>query len=196
MIIEEKSVLISNIANNITYYRKQLNMTQLELAEKLNYSDKSVSKWERGEGTPDVFVLNELASFFGVTLDQFVNKLKTPPKKKRNIQVYACFYSLIVWFVMIIAFSLLTIFKVKYDNWKLFIYAIPMSSLVMLIFNVVYKKYLWIFIYNTITVWTLALSLSLVFTSVDSYLFYIIAIPVYLFLIIFTYIIKHSKKTK
>lgn len=194
--IEDKNILISNIAHNITYYRKQLNMTQLELAEKLNYSDKSVSKWERAEGTPDVFVLNELASFFGVTLDQFVNKRKTPPKKKRNIQVIAIFYALIVWVVMIAAFSLLTMFKVNYDNWKLFIYAIPMFSLVMLIFNIVYKKVCWIYLYMTISIWTLALSLTLIFAKIESYLVYIVAVPIYLSLIVFIYIKDHSKKIK
>lgn len=194
--IEDKNILISNIAHNITYYRKQLNMTQLELAEKLNYSDKSVSKWERAEGTPDVFVLNELASFFGVTLDQFVNKRKTPPKKKRNIQVIAIFYALIVWVVMIAAFSLLTMFKVNYDNWKLFIYAIPMFSLVMLIFNIVYKKVYWIYLYMTISIWTLALSLTLIFAKIESYLVYIVAVPIYLSLIVFIYIKDHSKKIK
>ena len=44
------------LAKNLAYYRKASGLTQLELAEKFNYSDKSVSKWERGEGFPDVFV--------------------------------------------------------------------------------------------------------------------------------------------
>ncbi|MFQ9093492.1 MAG: helix-turn-helix transcriptional regulator [Ruminococcus sp.] len=42
------------IAGNISRYRKQLGMTQLDLSEKINYSDKSISKWERGDGIPDV----------------------------------------------------------------------------------------------------------------------------------------------
>ena len=54
------------LAKNLAYYRKASGLTQLELAEKFNYSDKSVSKWERGEGFPDVFVLKSLADFYGI----------------------------------------------------------------------------------------------------------------------------------
>jgi transcriptional regulator with XRE-family HTH domain len=57
------------IANNITELRKAVPLTQAELAEKLNYSDKAVSKWERGESIPDVIVLKQIAELFGVTVD-------------------------------------------------------------------------------------------------------------------------------
>ena len=57
------------IADNITYYRKKAGMTQAELAEKINYSDKAVSKWERGEGVPDVYVLCVMAEIFGISTD-------------------------------------------------------------------------------------------------------------------------------
>ena len=61
------------IGKNITRLRKIANMTQLELAEKLNYSDKSVSKWEQGNGIPDVRILMQIAELFGVTLDDLVH---------------------------------------------------------------------------------------------------------------------------
>ena len=57
------------IANNITELRRSVPLTQAELAEKLNYSDKAVSKWERGESIPDVIVLKQIADLFGVTVD-------------------------------------------------------------------------------------------------------------------------------
>ena len=56
------------VAKNITELRLLNNMTQMELAEKINYSDKTVSKWERGESSPDIAVLVEIADLFGVTL--------------------------------------------------------------------------------------------------------------------------------
>ena len=56
------------IAANIAYYRKECHLTQAELAEKIHYSDKSVSKWERAEGLPDICVLVVLADLFGVTV--------------------------------------------------------------------------------------------------------------------------------
>ena len=64
------------LAENLTYYRKAAGFTQLEIAEKFNYSDKSISKWERGEGVPDVFVLKALADLYGLTIDDFFNEEK------------------------------------------------------------------------------------------------------------------------
>ena len=61
--------LKSIIAENITALRKGSSMTQIELAEKLNYSDKAISKWERGESVPDITVLKAIADMFGVTVD-------------------------------------------------------------------------------------------------------------------------------
>ena len=61
-----------NIAKNLVRYRNTAGLTQSELAEKINYSDKSVSKWERAEGTPDIFVLYELSKIYGVRVDDFL----------------------------------------------------------------------------------------------------------------------------
>ncbi|ABX81351.1 helix-turn-helix domain-containing protein [Acholeplasma laidlawii] len=58
-----KDLITKYLADNIVYYRKKMALTQLELADKLNYSDKSISKWERGEGVPDIFVIKELSVF-------------------------------------------------------------------------------------------------------------------------------------
>ena len=59
------------IAKNLVTYRKQAHLTQAELAEKVGYSDKNVSKWERAEGVPDVLVLHQLAELYGVTVNDF-----------------------------------------------------------------------------------------------------------------------------
>ena len=61
-------------AQNLIALRKQMKLTQIELAEKINYSDKAVSKWERGESIPDVSVLMVIANLFGVSIDFLVTK--------------------------------------------------------------------------------------------------------------------------
>ena len=60
------------IAKNITELRRAASMTQLDLAQKLNYSDKAVSKWERAESVPDISVLKSVAELFGVTVDHLI----------------------------------------------------------------------------------------------------------------------------
>ena len=77
------------LAKNLAYYRKASGLTQLELAEKFNYSDKSVSKWERGESVPDVFTLKELANFFNITIEDFFSNKPVTQKKKVRKKNYA-----------------------------------------------------------------------------------------------------------
>lgn len=193
---DNKETITSNISHNISYYRKQFNLTQLELADKLNYSDKSISKWERGEGVPDIFVISELSEFFGVSVDTFVNKKKVPTKIFKNKQAFAYLYALIIWLVMGVTFGVVMITKIDYPAWRLFIYALPLSSLTLFIFNLVYKKVYFIFLYFTIFIWTTALSLNITFRQIESYLFYIIAVPIYLFIMYLIFLLYVSKKNK
>ncbi len=95
----------TTISKNITELRMQAHLTQLQLAEMLNYSDKAVSKWERGEAIPDIRVLIRIAEIFGVTLDDIVkNKNVAPsilPKKKlggKRVFIVAL-SSVFVWFI-------------------------------------------------------------------------------------------------
>ena len=77
--------LKKNIAKNLSSLRKSAGLTQAELGEKLTYSDKSISKWERGDGLPDLLVLDKLAELYGVTLNDIVGddtpKVKTGGRK-------------------------------------------------------------------------------------------------------------------
>ena len=105
----EKEVL----AKNLIKYRKSFNLTQQNLADKLNYSDKAVSKWERAEGVPDVFVLKQIADIYNVKVDNLLNE--SPEKKPKNIQktrlkktIIITLSSLLVWLVATVAYVLLT----------------------------------------------------------------------------------------
>ena len=62
------------IAENLALYRKLHGLTQAELADAIGYSDKSVSKWERGDGTPDIFILLALSDIYGVTVSELVGQ--------------------------------------------------------------------------------------------------------------------------
>ena len=68
------------VAKNLSFYRKANKLTQLELAEKLNYSDKAISKWERGESLPDLYTLNVIAEFFGITINDLCSLTKNDIK--------------------------------------------------------------------------------------------------------------------
>ncbi|MEG2453873.1 MAG: helix-turn-helix transcriptional regulator, partial [Clostridia bacterium] len=71
------------IASNLIRLRKVSGLTQAELAQKINYTDKSVSKWERGEGAPDIFVLNQLAEIYKVTVNDIIGVKKVTPNRNK-----------------------------------------------------------------------------------------------------------------
>lgn len=93
------------ISKNLVELRTQAHMTQLQLAEMLNYSDKAVSKWERGEAIPDIRVLIKIAEIFGVTLDDIVKSDSVAPQiqPKKKISGKRAFITALsavfVWFV-------------------------------------------------------------------------------------------------
>ncbi|MDE7372521.1 MAG: helix-turn-helix domain-containing protein [Clostridia bacterium] len=135
-------------------------MTQLELAEKLSYSDKSVSKWEQGNGIPDVRILMQIAELFGVTLDDLVHvqkERKLMPKTMRLVRrtvVMTC-SALLVWFIAVVAFVPLKLAAPELGfTWLSFVYAVPVSSVVVLVLACVWR-YKWLKVTSiSVIVWT------------------------------------------
>ena len=134
---------IKIVAENLVYYRKAAGYTQLEIAEKLNYSDKSISKWERGEGAPDIFVLKTLATFYGVTMDDFFHTEKKKvgrSQKKRHWYITSLSVAL-VWIVIAIAFAVLMIAIPKvYPWWILFLHALIGTFVITTVFSSIWRR--------------------------------------------------------
>lgn len=187
--MKKENELLKNISSNITYYRLKNKLTQVELAEKLNYSDKTISKWERALGKPSLEVLNELASLFNVSLNDLVNKRKTKPKKLPK-QQKPLLYSLVVWLVVIISFSLLKLLKVNYPLWHLFILGTTLTGLIFFIFNLVFNKLIITLVSFGVFIYTLSLLFHLLF-KVYPYTYYIAGTAIYIF---FSYLIYYLKK--
>lgn len=135
------------IAQNIVFLRKQAGMTQLDLAEKLNYSDKAVSKWERGDSVPDIAVLKDIADLFGVTVDYLLKEDHAAEEeaarleireKKRNHQIIAALVAVVVWLIATAVFvnDQMKTSEMISAMWTVFIYAFPISCAVLMIFSV------------------------------------------------------------
>lgn len=160
-----------NLAENLVKYRKHFNLTQAELAEKLNYSDKAVSKWERGESVPDLNVLKQLADFYNVTIDTLISEPTKVVTKKDNVrgkirQIIAICSTMLVWLVAIVAFAFLNIIIPGITHtWIAFIYALPITCIVLLVLTSVWKKKITTAIIISCLVWSviLAVYLSLLF---------------------------------
>lgn len=131
-----------NIANNITQLRKKNHWTQADLAEKINYSDKAVSKWERGEAVPDIETLYLLSQLFGVDIEYFLNDDKDIQKEYVAPKVRGLFKKMAVLFLCSLATLLvsLIVFIIGFYRtgqthyWLAFVWATPLISVFTYIF--------------------------------------------------------------
>ena len=148
----------NRIGSNIAVFRKRAGLTQAELAQKLNYTDKAVSKWERGESVPDVLILIQLAELFEVSLDLLVADLDALPedggavqqtmgrvvertlKRKADKRIIVWLSSLIVWFVATLTFVVLTSAGVTY-GWLAFLFGVPADAIVVLCLRSAWRDY-------------------------------------------------------
>lgn len=165
------------IAKNITALRQGAKLTQIELAERLNYSDKAVSKWERAESIPDVTVLKAIADMFQVPLDYLVREnpelpvvpeeTEQAPSKKRNHKVITALSILLVWFVAAVVFVILDI---ALPNTKLhylaFAFAVPVSMIVWLVMNSIWFIRRHNYLIISLLMWTTLVSVVLTLTLV------------------------------
>ena len=178
------------ISKNLIKYRKSAKLTQLELAEKLKYSDKNVSKWERGDSVPDVVVLKQIADIYGVTVNDFLIErgevlvVKNEPVKEKQKflnknQFFITLLSVgLVWLVAIIAFGVINIFtELDSYSWWSFIIAVPVSTIVVLVFTSIWCSNLLNSIVVSILIWSIALTLFICIRVPDMWLIFIIAIP-------------------
>ena len=132
----EESVLRRTISKNIAAYRKAHKDTQLDLANKLNYSDKSVSKWERGESLPDIYILTQIADLYGVTVSNLIGEEAPPKKNKPYYHIFILALSVtLVFAIAAVLFTAFLIAQVPFPAWLFFVYAIPVASIVCIVFT-------------------------------------------------------------
>lgn len=197
----EEQTIKQNFARNLHAYRKSRNLTQSQLAEKLNYSDKSVSKWECGDVLPDIVTISMIAEFFGITIDQLIGS-KIPHKevaKDRHLLVtlMSCGLSFLL---AGIAFVILLAYDIP-NAWMLFIYALPASCIVAIVFCAMWFALKWTACSVSILVWTAGLCAYLsiyVFTGKANLWFIFIVCLIFQVLVILWFIWqdKHIKSKK
>ena len=173
------------IASNIIQLRKKNKLTQAELAQKLNYSDKAISKWERGESIPDVEILKQISDMFGVTVDylltenaeEYKDKYVLPKENKSNQLTIALLGVCMVWLVATIIYVYAQI-NLNINLWTLFVWAVPISSVVLLVFNRMWGNKKFEFYVNTVFNWTLLTSIYLQFLSYNVWLVFLVGLPI------------------
>ena len=176
--------LKQRIGANIAAFRREKGITQAELAEKLNYTDKAVSKWERGESIPDVTTLVQVAELFSVSLDELAG-ISQPektaveePQRKANKSVILMLSSLLVWFVAMLVYVILASLNVS-RSWIGFFYAIPANAIVIICLRSAWRKFNWNFAAVSLLVWGCLVALYvtlLVFLDINMWRLFLLGI--------------------
>ena len=192
--------LKTRIGLNIALQRKNAGLTQAGLAAKLNYSDKAVSKWERGESIPDVLTLVAMAELFAISVNDLLTDPNALPdgdscnlekamskvsekalKRKANKNVILALSSTLVWFVALLIFVILSSFELTDPySWLIFVYAVPINAIVLLSLRSAWHDFRWNKALITIISWSGLVSLYvslIVFAKVNIWKMFLLGIP-------------------
>lgn len=197
--------LKENLAKNLVRHRKAVGLTQSELAKKLNYSDKAISKWERGESAPDVFVLHQIAKFYGVKIDSLLaepkdDKLKIIRNLPRKRLIICLATTAFIWLAATCFFCFINmIISHPIENsWLAFVVALPVNFIALLIFAGIWGKNVTSTVMLSLTLWSLILAIFLILLKALTYppdnlwLMFLIGIPLQA-LIVFWLLYKKTK---
>ena len=189
--------LKKQIGANIASYRKSMRLTQAGLAEKMNYSDKAVSKWERGDSAPDVVTLVQLAELFDVTVNDLLVDPNALPanlgrveqvmekavektlKRKADKRIILKLSSVLVWFVALLLFVVLSSLNIP-KSWLAFFYAVPADAIVLLSLRSAWHDFRWNQGLISVIMWGSLLSIFvtlLVFLQLNLWKIFLLGIP-------------------
>ena len=195
----------SIVAKNMTELRVTNNMTQLDLAEKLNYSDKTISKWERAESSPDISVLVEIANIFGVTVDYLVTeehdekqiivkKKQEPSKYDRKAIAYISESA--AWIVAVFSFIITTLIVKRMSfQFLYFVYALPIVLIVKLIFNSIWFNRRLNYYIISLLMWSLLMAVHITFLyfGISVALIYLLGVAGQIVIVLWSFICKPKK---
>ena len=187
------------IGNNLAELRKRRGLTQFELAEKFNYTDRAVSKWENGDTLPDVEILHNLCDFYGVTLDYLTHEENNYYKKRNNeLQLWnkiviSALILMIVWGLATIIF-VVSLLRKHTPLWQSFVVAVPVSAVVVLYLNRIYfKNKMTRVVTWTVFVWGLLASAYLIILDPEFWPLFLLGVPAQASIILYFLVMRPKK---
>ena len=182
------------ISRNIVNLRKEKGLTQIELADALHYSNKAISKWEKGDSLPDAETLYEIAKFFNVSIEflftnhdeVILNKEQANKIRKKEI----IFYTSLVTIVGLLVYSFIAlIFSIIPQLSKNNVITILLLDgagviAIILIIQICLKVKKYITLLLSLLIWNLTIGLSLLFWEYSINYIYVIAILLQIIVII------------
>ncbi len=193
---DNEDALKLRVGHNITYYRELAGDTQLQLAEKLNYSDKSVSKWERGEGIPSIYVLTCIAEFYGITVNDLLAEKPPVPHKARvyNHFIITMLSFGLVWLVTTLIYIILRLAAPNFEGaWLFFLYAVPVNAIVSIVLSFLWWPRYVQFVSISALIWSLIACVVCSIPVESMKLFYAVA-GILQILVILRFLMRKNKK--
>lgn len=191
------------VSSNLTALRKRRGWTQAELAEKIHYSDKSVSKWERGEALPDLKVLKTLSELYGVTVDCFLTEgaAEDPapymaPASKLRYQIWVTLLAVCIVWLAATAFFSYSLLNAGKGLWTAFIWAIPASAVVVAVFDRRYFRGKLSFPVASIFLWGVITAIFLQWLDYHMWALFIIGAPAQIGLVLMHQIRRVSGRSQ
>ena len=198
------------VGKNLSSLRKAKKLTQIELAEKFNYSDKAVSKWEQGATLPDLETLKQLCDFYGVTIDYLTHEenIAAPvvdDRRERTIFINriitSCLIGLIIWMIATFIFVYPMIFSEQQKPyWVMFVWAVSATAFITMILNFIFFKRNRIlsFVAWTVFAWTLITAIFFFFfffsdPNRNIWPIFLIGIPLQMIFVLWFIIRKKTK---
>lgn len=180
------------IASNLASLRREHKLTQQQLAEKLNYSDKAVSRWENAETLPDIETLCKICDIYGVKFEYLLQKeqpKKNPYVVKNDIPGKMLITFIImcsIWIAATLAYTYINaIFDIKV--WTIFIWAVPFSAVMCEVCNAVFfKNKAFGCVAFSVASWTSILALYLQTLRHNMWMLFIMGVPLQAVIILIT----------
>ncbi len=173
------------IAENLTRLRQQAGLTQLQLAEKLNYSDKAVSKWERGESVPDLRVIIQLADMYHITVDDIVREQNDPTAVKPRLDLnkkhllISLLSAGLVWVIATGVFMILFYTDVSQYAYLAYVVAPFVSFVVLTVFAAIWASRWVLWLMASAVIWSIVLIVHIFIsqfgTDIAVWPFYVVA---------------------
>ncbi len=189
------------VSENLVSFRKANKLTQLELAEKVGYSDKAVSRWEKGEVTPDVETLDRLAKIYNLPISAFFEENANPiAEKKSKLQIgnkltIALLSIVTLWFVITVVYIYAQIIT-QQNPWQLFVLGVPISFGLAIFFNFFWGSRLYGFIYFSFLIWSLITYFYVSWLEYNMWIIFFIGIPLQIAIVLMANLKPSGKKMK
>lgn len=182
------------VGENLYKLRKSKGLTQLQISKELNYSDKAISRWERGDAMPDLESLNKISIFYNVPLDYMVkehenideitelNNQQAKMEQSKRISIALLWVS-VIWILVAVIYAYCEMF-LNISLWQVFVWGVPFSVFIFSVFNRRWNMIKQKYILHSIFLWTLLLSIYLQIMSYNIWLIFIIGVPIQISLIL------------